>query len=196
MRKIAYDSALAGWKEYLHKYNHGRPVVLIGHSQGTYVLRQLIAEQIDPKPALRKRLVSAILLGGNVLVKKGKDSGGDFKHIPACHSQTQLRCVVAFSTFNEPVPRRRALRPHDRQPDDPTLKVLCAYPGSTTLKTIIPTQPFAPGTTIGLAIPLIGFPTPTASTPWAEYDQAYRGACSSADGANVLQLTDQPAPRT
>jgi hypothetical protein len=188
MRKIAYDSALAGWKEYLRKFNDGRPVVLIGHSQGTYVLRQLIAEQVDPKPALRKRLVSAILLGGNVLVKKGKDSGGDFKHIPACHSQKQLGCAVAWSTFNEPVPS-------DSLFGRTTVKnreVLCAYPGSRRLQSIMPTEPFAPTSTIGLLIPLIGFPTPTASTPWVEYDQAYRGACSSADDANVLQLTDQP----
>ena len=30
--------------------------------------------------------------------------GGDFKHIPACRSSTQLGCVIAFSTFDQPVP--------------------------------------------------------------------------------------------
>jgi len=39
-----------------------------------------------------------------VLVKKGKDIGGDFKHIPACHSATQIGCVIAFSSFDQPVP--------------------------------------------------------------------------------------------
>lgn len=188
MRRIAYDSALSGWKTYLRKFNHGRPIVLIGHSQGTYVLRQLIAEQIDSRPALRKRLVSAILLGGNVLVKKSKGSGGDFKHIPACRSQKHPGCVVAWSTFNEPVPSDSLFG----RTTEPKREVLCAYPGSRKLQSIIPTEPFAPGTTIGLLIPLIGFPTPSTSTPWAEYDQAYRGACSSADDANVLQIADQP----
>ena len=60
--------------------------MLIGHSQGSFVLRSLIAKDVDPKPAVRNQLVSAILMGGNVLVKKGTDIGGDFKHIPACHS--------------------------------------------------------------------------------------------------------------
>jgi hypothetical protein len=41
-------------------------------------------------------------------------------------------------------------------------------------------------------VPLVGFPTPTQSTPWVEYDHAYTGKCSSAGGADVLQLTDQP----
>ena len=31
-------------------YNHGRGVVLMGHSQGSFVLRQLVAKEIDPKP--------------------------------------------------------------------------------------------------------------------------------------------------
>jgi hypothetical protein len=188
MRKTAYDSALSGWKTYLKKYNDGRPFVLIGHSQGSFVLRQLIGDQIDSKPALRKQLVSAILLGGNVLVKNGKTSGGDFKHIQGCASQTQTGCVMAWSTFNAPVPSDSLFG----RTTEKGMQVLCDYPGTKQLKSILPTQPFAPGTTIGLATTLVGFPTPPRTTAWAEYDQAYTGACSSADGANVLQISDQP----
>jgi hypothetical protein len=72
------------------------------------------------------------------------------------------------------------------------MQVLCDYPGPKQLKTVIPTAPFAPGTTIGLATTLVGFPTPPKTTTWAEYDQAYTGACSSAGGANVLQISDRP----
>ena len=38
------------------------------------MLEQLIKEQIDPNPTLRNQLVSAILLGGNVLVPEGQDA--------------------------------------------------------------------------------------------------------------------------
>src|SRR6202012_3530474 len=82
----------AAFATYLRKYNHGRGFVLIGHSQGSFVLEQLIAKDIASKPALRKRLVSAILLGGNVLVPRGKNVGGTFKHVAACRSATQLGC--------------------------------------------------------------------------------------------------------
>lgn len=83
---LALADVQSAFRTYLRRDNRGRGFVLIGHSQGSFMLRQLIAREIDSKPALRRRLVSAILLGGNVLVKAGKDSGGDFRHIHACHS--------------------------------------------------------------------------------------------------------------
>src|SRR5438067_1940568 len=104
VRAAIYANALNGWRTYLRRYNHGRGFVLIGHSQGTFVLRQLIASEIDPKPALRRKLVSALLMGGDVTVRRGRDVGGDFKHVRACHSRSQLGCVVAFSTFDAPAP--------------------------------------------------------------------------------------------
>jgi hypothetical protein len=191
--QVAYRSALSGWKTYLRKYNNGRPFILIGHSQGTFVLRQLIASQIDPKRSLRRRLVSAILLGGNVTVKKGSDRGGEFQNIRACHSPTQVRCVIAYSTFNGPVPQDSVFG----RTTNAGQHVLCRNPaaiagGSGPVRAIMPTTPFAPGTTIGAGTLAVGFPTPPVSTPWVEYDQAYTAACSPANGANVLQLTDRP----
>jgi Protein of unknown function (DUF3089) len=193
MRDVAYRSALRGWRTYLRRYNHGRGVVLISHSQGTFVLRRLIADEIDPHRSLRRRLVSAILLGGNVTVRSGGDRGGDFRHIRSCHSPTQVRCVVAFSTFNAPVPPTSLFG----RTTAPGLHVLCRNPaalggGSGALRVVMPSEPFAPETTIGVATTLIGYPQVTASTPWIEYDHAYRGRCSSAGGANVLQIADRP----
>ena len=100
---IAYGGVLSAWQDYLANYNHGRGVVLIGHSQGSALLNQLMKEQIDPNPALRKQLVSALLLGGNVTVPTGGVVGGDFQHVPACQIAWQTGCVVAYSSFlNEP----------------------------------------------------------------------------------------------
>ena len=114
MREQGYDDVVEAWRAYLRRFNHGRGVVLIGHSQGTFVLRRLIREEIDPKASARRRLVSAVLLGGNVTVKKGSDRGGDFKQVRACRRASQTGCVVAFSTFNAPVPDERAFRPGHR----------------------------------------------------------------------------------
>ena len=95
---LAYGDVLAAWRSYLARDNHGRGVVLVGHSQGASHLIRLIAEEIDGKPAERQ-LVSAILLGGNVEVAAGADAGGSFRHVPLCRSAGQAGCVIAYSSF-------------------------------------------------------------------------------------------------
>ena len=175
--RIAYRGVLGAWREYLSRFNDGRGFVFIGHSQGSEVLRRLIAEQVDTRPRIRRRMLSALLLGGNVAVRKGSAIGGDFQHIPACRSNRQLGCVVAFSTFGAPVPPDavygRIGGPFD--PGDPAkLDVLCTNPaalggGSAPLDSIFPGPP-------------------QFSTPWVEFPGAYEGHCSAADGAHVLQV--------
>jgi hypothetical protein len=201
MRTTAYNDVRDAFRDYLKRYNKGRGIVFIGHSQGSFVLRSLIAKEVDDRAAVRKRLVSAILLGGNVLVKKGSDHGGDFDNIKACHSATQLRCVVAFSTFGDTPPTGAVFGRPDRnvtvvggRPVRNT-EVLCTNPaalggGSAPLTQIFPSAPFAPGTAIGIETTQVGFPQPQVGTPWIEA-QAYTGECSSANGANVLKITPE-----
>jgi pimeloyl-ACP methyl ester carboxylesterase len=100
----AYGDVVAAWEYYMEHDNQGRGFVLIGHSQGASVLKRLIAEHIDGEPAVRSRLVSAILAGTAVSVPRGKDVGGDFENIPACRTSTQRGCVVVYSTFNADSP--------------------------------------------------------------------------------------------
>jgi DUF3089 family protein len=188
---LAYSDVLRAWRTYLRKYNRGRGVVLIGHSQGTFVLRRLIAEQIDPSPAARAKVVSAILLGGNTTVAAGQDSGGDFRNISACRAPEQIGCAIGFSTFDAAVPGNAIFghAPAGQQ-------VLCNNPaalagGSAPLKTIFPSKPFARFTTIADSIAQIGYTPPRVSTPFLEVDGAYTGQCSSADDASVLQVVPQ-----
>jgi hypothetical protein len=189
MLALALGDVRTAFRTYLARYNHGRGFVLIGHSQGTFVLRMLIAKDVDLKPAVRRRLLSAILLGGNVLVKRGRDVGGDFKHIPACRSRHELACVIAFSTFDGPVP---AASPFGRT-NIPGMQVLCTNPaalagGSGGVTAISPSRPFAPGSAIAAGIKLLGLTQPTPPTTWVAFPGSYRARCSSAGGANVLQI--------
>jgi hypothetical protein len=195
---LAFQDVQNAFQTYLHKYNHGRGFVLIGHSQGSFVLRALIARDVDPKPAIRKRLVSAILLGGNVVVKRGSGVGGDFKHIPACRSATQLGCVIAFSTFDQPPPSDTLFgKPESLtlQPlNNPNLQVLCTNPaalggGAGLLDPTSPSAPFAPGTLIAAGIAGLGFNTPHPSTVWWSAPGAYSARCETVNGATVLEIT-------
>ena len=108
--QLAYSDVLAAWRDYLAHYNHGRGVVLIGHSQGADLLTELIQKQIDRNAAERKLLVSAILLGGDVTVKQGSFIGGSFHHVPACTSPTETACVVAYEAWDHRRPANRSSR--------------------------------------------------------------------------------------
>lgn len=102
-RALAYNDVLDAWNYYLEHDNQGRGVVLIGHSQGSMVLTQLIKNEIDGKPLL-SRIISALLLGTSVPVPQGKDVGGAFQHLPLCHSAKQTGCVITYASFRSNVP--------------------------------------------------------------------------------------------
>ncbi len=102
-RALAYNDVADAWRYYMEHDNHGRGVVLIGHSQGSGVLTQLIRNEIDGKP-VQSQIISALLLGTSLPVPKGKDVGGAFQHLPLCHSATQTGCVVTYASFRANVP--------------------------------------------------------------------------------------------
>ena len=102
-RALGYNDVVDAWNYYLEHDNQGRGVVLIGHSQGSGVLTQLIAKEIDGKP-VQSRIVSALLLGTSLPVPRGKDVGGAFKQMPLCHSASQTGCVITYASFRSNVP--------------------------------------------------------------------------------------------
>jgi hypothetical protein len=89
----------AAWTYYLQNDNKGRGVVLIGHSQGTILLQQLIAESIEGT-ASQALLVSAFLAGDpSLAVPPGGVVGGTFAHIPTCAAAAQTGCVYVWSSY-------------------------------------------------------------------------------------------------
>lgn len=190
MRAQALVDVRAAFADYLAHDNHGRGFVFIAHSQGSFVLRQLIAKDVDPKASVRRRLVSALLLGGNVTVRKGSDAGGDFQSIRACRMRTQTGCVVAFSTYGATPPADSRFG----RATEPGREVLCTNPaalggGPARIEPVFPTVAFAPGTVIGGLTNQVGFPIAQASTPWIAAPGAYTARCSKANGASVLRIT-------
>jgi Protein of unknown function (DUF3089) len=103
-RKLGYQDVVAAFNHYLTQYNQGRGFVLIGHSQGSGVLRTLLMSEIDGRPELRARLISAHLLGAAIAVPEGQDVGGDLKNIPVCRKNDQAGCLLAYSTFRDSSP--------------------------------------------------------------------------------------------
>ena len=172
------DSLQAAFETYLRNYNRGRGIVFNGHSQGATVLINLLERRIDEQRALPRRLVSALLIGGNVAV----GPGGDFEHIPPCATTTQTGCVVAYSTFLNQPPKGAyfgrdpsALDPF--APNAPKNNILGVNPASPAGGTA-PRDTYAPTPDAGAR----------AKTPWGSKPGEYTARCERRDGASRLQI--------
>jgi hypothetical protein len=128
---FAYADVARAWRTYLAKYNKGRPFVLIGHSQGSLMLQQIIKNEIEGKP-VAKQMKLAILPGYNLFVPIGKRAGGTLKSTPVCGSPTETGCVMTWVSFREKnVPPEGAIF---GRATEPGMTVACtnpARPGSS-----------------------------------------------------------------
>ena len=97
---IAFGDVRAAWRNYLATRNQGRPFVLVGHSQGSLMLQQLLARDIEGRPEA-KRMKLAIIPGFNVMVPQGKRVGGTFKSTPLCATANETGCVMSWVSFRE-----------------------------------------------------------------------------------------------
>ena len=102
-RGLALADVYNAWTDYLRRDNGGRGVVLIGHSQGSGVLKELIARYIEGQP-IQRNIIAAYLLGTNLAVPAGQAVGGDFKRLPLCTREGQFGCVVSYVTFRADAP--------------------------------------------------------------------------------------------
>jgi hypothetical protein len=197
----AYTGVVTAFLEYIARYNHGRGFELIGHSQGSAMLEQLIKEVIETKPALRKQLVGAIVLGGQVIVPEGKNVGGTFKTIPGCSVVGQTGCVIAYSSFLEEPPAdalfgRATSILGGSLPEVEHPQVLCVNPTVLAQGHFSgPSLSYYP--TYNAFVPPGKFPgdlgpfvqAPKAPTPWVATPAQYSAKCEARNGASWLQLT-------
>ena len=65
-------------------------------------MANMVNLEIDGKP-VQQKMISALLLGTNLPVEKGKDVGA-FQNIPLCKSASQIGCAVAYASFRDNVP--------------------------------------------------------------------------------------------
>jgi len=192
--ETAFGDVRDAWRAYLRDDNRGRGVILVGHSQGSRMLRALIRREIDPDPAQRARLVGAYIPGANATRQ-------DFAHVPPCTKPSQAGCVVSYSTFNDTPPDNARFGRTDTDPvgnalglpAGPGTDVLCTDPTELSgtggrLESLIPSEPFAPGVIAALLLKLYGGPPPSADTPWLQPRDHYTARCETSNNAHVLMI--------
>jgi hypothetical protein len=133
------------------------------------VLESVIAKMVDPKPAVRNLMLSAILMGGNVLVK-----GSLFRRVgnlavgPKPAKGDQVLCTNPANLAG----------------------------GSGILNPIQPSAPFAPGSTIALGLGVLKWNVPMPSTVFWTSPGASTARCEKSNGAHVLMVTARNGAQT
>lgn len=86
----AYADVKKAFEYYLANWNRGRPIVLVGHSQGAYHVARLMDDFFTGKPLL-KQLVVAYPIGFDTQKNRYTD-------IPVGDSASQTGCFVTWNT--------------------------------------------------------------------------------------------------
>lgn len=192
--RTAIADVNAAWQHYLDHYNEGRGVILIGHSQGSRMLTDLIANTIEGSPA-QDRIVAAYLNGTSILVPKGEVVGGSFKSLPLCHSASEFGCVVAYRSFRDtigPVNDYAATR-------DPDMTIACVNPAAPQGGPAALHSYLTSAAIMGGPVPAFFADGRGVDTPFASVPGLLEGECISSDKGQYLTIrikADPTDPRT
>lgn len=126
---LAYDDVRRAFRYYLDHWNHGRPIILVGHSQGAAHLERLLAEEIDGRP-LAGQLVAAYVVGITYPVAA---VGGRGSTLPICANPDSVQCVVHWGSVlssSDIAKMRNGSEAHNRArlPAGTSGEVLCINP--------------------------------------------------------------------
>jgi hypothetical protein len=183
---LAYSDVKRAFEHYLEKFNRGRGVVMIGHSQGGQNTSRLLQEFFDGGQALASQLVAALPLGWPVATAAGERTGGTFADLPLCASDDELGCVVAFRSFAEgesfPAPRGDFTEGE---------QVACTNPADLASDAPVRLR----GAYLQRALPYIETPPglPADAAPTLLYQDLFTARCVDDGGHGALQIAYAPA---
>lgn len=104
--ETAADDIIAAFTYYMQNNNNGKKVILVGHSQGSYVLAMMLRvfEANLPlyQPYLDKIFLSVLVgMPGGPFVQNGTAAGGWWENIPVCQSPLDTACIMSWATYKD-----------------------------------------------------------------------------------------------
>lgn len=94
---LAYEDVAHSFEHYIEHENNGRPIIIVGHSQGALLGKRLLQTYFDEK-ALANQLVAAYIIGYWLQVER---IDSDFEQLELCQSPSQTGCIVSYDTYAE-----------------------------------------------------------------------------------------------
>lgn len=89
--QLAYGDIAAAFAYYMEHWNHGRPIIIAGHSQGAFIGEKLLKDFFEGKQ-LMKQLVVAYLAGWSVPKEY-------YVSLKMCNDSLQTGCICSWRTL-------------------------------------------------------------------------------------------------
>lgn len=89
--EVAYSDVRKSFLFWLKNLDQGKPIIIAGHSQGTFHAKRLLKEFFDGTE-LGERLVTSYLLGWGVYEE-------DFEVLKPCESKGDVNCYCSWMTY-------------------------------------------------------------------------------------------------
>ncbi len=105
---FAYRDVERAFDAFLAQIPPSRPIMLVGHSQGSLHLLRLIHEHVAGR-AVQRRIVAAYLVGWPISVTADLPALG----LPACGKAGQANCILSWQSFAEPADPKQILDVYD-----------------------------------------------------------------------------------
>jgi hypothetical protein len=90
---LAYADVKAAFEYYLKHYNNGRPIIIAGHSQGSWHTRKLLQEYFDTT-ALKSQLVAGYIIGYTIREDM-------YESLSLCKGPDETGCFVSWMSYKE-----------------------------------------------------------------------------------------------
>ena len=90
---LAYEDVKNAFEYYLKNYNHGRPIIIASHSQGSTHALRLLKDYFENNP-LQKQLVAAYIVGMTI-------PQNSFSSLKMCEDSLQTGCISGWRTFRK-----------------------------------------------------------------------------------------------
>lgn len=90
---IAYQDVKDAFEYYLQEYNHGRPIILAGFSQGSLMVKRLMQDLYQDQ-RLQQQLVAAYLIGWRVT----QEETAQYPQLRMAQSERDTGVIVSFNT--------------------------------------------------------------------------------------------------
>jgi Protein of unknown function (DUF3089) len=142
---IAYADIAEAFDAFVAAVPQDEPILLVGHSQGSLLLKRLLLERIKGT-ALQRRIAAAYLIGWPVDPSRDPEALG----LPACAAPDQPGCMVSWLSFADEADTAMMRHAYARFARDPSpqTRFLCsnpltggigsAAPASANLGTLVP----------------------------------------------------------